>query len=109
MFISSRYCLTTLKLACCLFIDDDILQHICLNCSLLQELDIQSCENIIEFLPISNLSNLRKLNLYRTKIKTNDLVGIIHSCEKIEYLNIGSCVEIDNFDWILQQISIYNT
>ena len=108
MFIASQYSLTILRLACCQFVDDDVLQVLCLKCSRLQELDLQSCENINEFLPISNLFHLKKLNLYRTNIKTSDLGGIIRSCTQFDSLNIGSCVQIDNCDWILQQIATYN-
>jgi hypothetical protein len=108
LFNSSKYNLTILKLSSCLYINDDILQFICLNCLNIQELDLQSCENISKFLSISFLRNLKKLNLYRTKIKTNDLASIIHSCIKLESLNIGSCTEVNNVDWILQTISVYN-
>ncbi len=75
-----------------------------MNCVHLNELDLQSCENISKFQSISNLLSLKKLNLYRTNVQALELVSIFGSCINLEYLNIGSCTEIVDIKYVLEGI-----
>lgn len=92
--------MTTLKLGCCLFINNEMIEYICDNCRNVEELDLQSCQNIGKFMSISKLDNLKNLNIYRTKCNKDDLKVIIESCKKLEYLNVGSCTEIQYTSFI---------
>lgn len=85
-----------------------MIEFICDHCKNLNELDLQSCENIEDFQSIVKLKMLKNLNLYRTKCNTNDIISIIQACNhKLEYLNIGSCIQIDNMDLVLQFIALF--
>jgi hypothetical protein len=96
--------LTTLRLSSCEYLNDELLEFICFNCNELKEFDLQSCENISDFQSIGNLKCLTKLNLYRTKISAYDLVFIISSNKNLEYLNIGSCNNIEDIEAVLDEI-----
>ena len=85
-----------------------MLEYICFSCENLEELDLQSCENIFEFQTIANLKKLSNLNLYRTKVNHSDLIFIISSCKNLEYLNIGSCNSIEDIGDVLAELSRSN-
>ena len=93
-----------MRLSCCDYLNLEILEFICFTCTELKELDLQSCENITDFQSIGNLKNLTKLNLYRTKISSFDLAFILSSNINLEYLNIGSCNNIEDIEDVLQEI-----
>jgi F-box/leucine-rich repeat protein 4 len=106
-----------------LFINGNILKKITEICKNLEELSLVSCANIdsveedvspsIEldldaFFYIKNLRNLKKLNLYRTLIHTESALEIVKTCSKLKAINFGSCVNILDFDSIMDYLNRFN-
>ncbi|XP_077978669.1 F-box/LRR-repeat protein 4-like [Glandiceps talaboti] len=101
-----EYCgseLITLRLGCCDFLSTDCIKVIADTCTSLQELDLQSCVDLDNsaFEHICKLTNLQTLNLYRCRIEDETLINILRCLPDLEYLNIGSCVGIENCDDVL--------
>lgn len=94
-------------LANCEYLNDQILEIICSSCLNIIQLDLQSCQNIIKFSSLINLTKLQNLNLYRTNIFREELVDIIAACNKILYLNLGSCLNIDRLNFVLNVIATH--
>jgi F-box/leucine-rich repeat protein 4 len=105
-FLTSCSQLTTLLLDCCSYVDEHVLDVISSNCSNLSHLSLSSCREIVSngFETIKSLKNLTNLNLYRTKIDQKSIIGIVKSCHELKVLNLGSCVNINDFDSLMEEI-----
>lgn len=86
--------LTTLRLACCAIVTDDVLAEICSRCPNLTELDIQRCEGLTHnaFFHIKQLRRLERLNLYSTFVTEAGLESVCKSCgPTLKHLDLGHC------------------
>lgn len=116
-FVNSCQFLITLKLDNCLFVDEDVLKAVGDNCKNLENLSLVGCMNngnSIEnnthknkFLHLKNLTKLISLNLYRSAIDTDSIVIILMSCHYLKHLNLGSCINIIDFDLVMDALSSY--
>ena len=123
-FVNSCQSLITLKLDNCLFVDEEILKIIGINCLNLENLSLIGCmnnklknnetlslnseNNITNGNDFSFLKNLRKLvnlNLYRSAIDTDSIMQILTACTNLKHLNLGSCVNINDFDLVMGVLS----
>ena len=48
---------------------------------------------------------MESLDLYRTLCDQDAIVEIIFSCKRLKHLNLGSCVNINNFDEVMSIIA----
>ncbi|XP_064456546.1 F-box/LRR-repeat protein 4-like isoform X2 [Ornithodoros turicata] len=103
--------LRCLCLSCCPFVDYECLKTIANECPNIEDLELRSCIhpllNRLGFLQISRLSKLVRLDLYRTQIEMFALISIIRSCSLLEYLCLGSCAGVNNYDDIALEIGTY--
>jgi F-box/leucine-rich repeat protein 4 len=86
--------LTTLRLACCSIVTDDVLAQICARCVNLVELDVQRCEGLTRkaFHYIGGLKHLERLNLYSTFIRAEGLLSICEGCgPSLKHIDLGHC------------------
>lgn len=92
---------------CCEIVDDQFLDLITLKCPNLTHLGLSSCQKIYAFTfeIIKRLKSLVNLNLYRTMIDQNSIIEIIKSCNQLKVINLGSCVNIIDFNQICEYIS----
>jgi hypothetical protein len=109
-----------LKLDNCQYVDGSILRIICHNCKNLTSLSLSSCTNIATadenfpnrtldaFEHIRELKKLRNLNLYRTSISTESALEIVRTCEMLRAINFGSCVNITDFDQVIDELADHN-
>uniref|UniRef100_T1ITN6 F-box domain-containing protein n=1 Tax=Strigamia maritima TaxID=126957 RepID=T1ITN6_STRMM len=101
--------ITHLRLANCQFINNECLRCFCLICTNLIELDIRCCrQKALDqsgFQEICRLKHLSQLNLYRTTIDVQSIVSIARNCPALEYLNLGSCMGINNFDDVVIELA----
>jgi F-box/leucine-rich repeat protein 4 len=106
-FKISCHNLTVLKLDNCNFINGRMVSFISTNCESIKELSLSSCnfKDVDGLCDIKNLTSLVNLNLYRTLIQIEQLEQILISCTKLRHLNLGSCIEIKDFDSIMYLIS----
>lgn len=88
-------------------VSDDMLKGIVTYCPNLLHLDFQSCNSLTSegLRKVHNLTNLIYLNLYRTMIDDAGIICTIHSNPNLQYLNLGSCPKIADYDRVLQEIS----
>lgn len=92
-----------------------LLTEISKHCPKLTHLSLQSCVNIGNlsddvhdgFSQIKSLKNLKCLDLYRTLCGQKAICEILSSCTEIEYLNLGACIKIDNFDQVMAVIGTH--
>ena len=104
-----------LQLNSCTFMNGRLLTEVTKNCSKLTHLSLQSCVNIGNlsdevcdgFIQIKTLRNLKYLDLYRTQCDQKAICEILSSCTEIEYLNLGACIKIQNFDKVMTFIGSY--
>ncbi|XP_067138506.1 F-box/LRR-repeat protein 4 isoform X2 [Centruroides vittatus] len=98
-----------LYLSNCSFVNNDCMKAIADFCPYLQEFQICSCRqrslDQLGFMQISRLVELRHLDLYRTLIDKHSIIGILRSCIKLQYLGLGNCSSINNFDDIAAEIA----
>lgn len=103
--------LRCLCLSCCPFVDNECLTAIANECPNLEDLELRSCIHPLlnrqGFLQISRLPRLMRLDLYRTQIEMFALISIIRSCSYLEYLCLGSCAAVNNYDDIALEIGTY--
>ncbi|CAB4020113.1 F-box LRR-repeat 4 [Paramuricea clavata] len=92
--------LRCLYLSCCRFVDQNALILITKVCPQLEELDLSSCIDIPSetFDELAKLTNLKRLNLYRTQITENNFEKIARSCTELMHINLGGCFQCTNFD-----------
>ena len=98
--------LEILRLSCCRFITGKTIELISEKTSKhLVELDLQACIHLgsSSFVPIKNLTKLKKLDLYRCAISDEVLVEILRNCVEMEYLNLGA-TNIANMDNVAIQL-----
>ena len=124
-FINSCKSLTTLKMDNCLIVDEEVLHTISVNCQQLEKLSLVGCmnhtlnnenvsfsENINinknknNFFYLKNLRKLISLNLYRSAIDTDSIVQILVACNQLKHLNLGSCINITDFDLVMDVLSV---
>ena len=120
-FINSCQSLITLKMDNCLIVDEEVLNIIGNTCPNLENLSLVGCMNHGEdsltalstenkhrnsFIYLKNLKNLVNLNLYRSAVDTESIVQILVSCHRLKHLNLGSCINIADFDLIMEVISV---
>jgi hypothetical protein len=99
--------LTVLKLDNFSLATEQVLASITSTCSSLTHLSLSSCQLIpsYSFEHIKHLTNLTNLNLYRTCIDDNSLFEIIAFCKRLKVLNLGSCVNVRDFDTVMEVLS----
>lgn len=105
--------LTTLKLDNCSFLNQKLLRVITDSCLNLENLSLSSCQSIYglddkdsnPFESIHKLKYLENLNLYRTLVNQESIIKIIESCKNLKHINLGSCINISDFDTVLECIS----
>lgn len=80
----------------------------CTNVTLGEEayMQLDQCDS---FEPIKNLKHLKSLNLYRTMINTESVIAIVKSCKELRAINLGSCVNIVDFDRVCDTLAEHNT
>ncbi|KAJ7985096.1 hypothetical protein DPEC_G00348530 [Dallia pectoralis] len=100
--------LVCLELSCCHFLNEVCLEVISQTCSGLQELNLSSCDRLHPqaFTHISNLTRLRRLVLYRTKIEQTAMLSILTFCTELRHLNLGSCVMIEDYDVVVSMLAV---
>ncbi|KAK7109402.1 F-box/LRR-repeat protein 4-like isoform X1 [Littorina saxatilis] len=100
--------LVTLQLSCCSFINKDTMLHISRFCPQLKELDLSGCGDVdkMSALVLTPLTNLERLNLYRTKIDTITIIALIRSMPELQHLNLGSCKMITNIVEVVLQLRL---
>lgn len=88
-------------------VSDETLRNIVKFCPNLLHLDIQSCNSMSSegLRVLHNLTKLTYLNLYRTLIDDAGIICIIHSNPTLQYLNLGSCSKLQDYDRVLQELS----
>jgi len=115
LFQNSCKNLTVLQLNSCNFMTGSLLTQVTRNCKQLVSLSLRSCTNIESvrdecrdgFIQIKDLKNLKFLDLYRTLCSQVAIIEILTSCNKIESLNLGACVKINDFDQVMSVISVH--
>ena len=84
--------LVQLNLACCQYLTGEHIQIVANTCRNLQILNLESCTSLsnIDFEPLSNLDQIRSLNLYRTHIDYRTLLPLINrNASHFEHINLG--------------------
>uniref|UniRef100_A0A8D0G5S2 F-box and leucine rich repeat protein 4 n=1 Tax=Sphenodon punctatus TaxID=8508 RepID=A0A8D0G5S2_SPHPU len=94
--------LVRLELACGHFLNETCLEVIAETCPNLQELNLSSCDKLPPqaFNHIAKVCGLKRLILYRTKVEQTALLSILNFCSELQYLSLGSCVMIEDYDLI---------
>ncbi|XP_022813813.1 F-box/LRR-repeat protein 4 isoform X2 [Spodoptera litura] len=90
--------LTHLRMNCCKFVDNSVLRAIVDTSTSLQELCLRSVVGCSDWICLSALKKLKRLDLYRTDITTSAAVAIIRSNPGLRHLNVGSCKMISSMD-----------
>ncbi|XP_038209936.1 F-box/LRR-repeat protein 4 [Zerene cesonia] len=90
--------LTHLRMNCCKFVDNSVLRAIVDTSPNLQELCLRSVLTCSDWVCLSALTKLKRLDLYRTHIATTAAVAIIKSNPGLQHLNVGSCKMISGMD-----------
>ncbi|XP_024873907.1 F-box/LRR-repeat protein 4-like [Temnothorax curvispinosus] len=98
--------LTHLRLDCCSCIDDSAMLKISTVCKNLNELSLRNCDSIKDqgFLCLENLESLERLDLYRTRIKTQTLCKILRKNRRMRHLDIGGTYEYLNVDEVAMEL-----
>ncbi|CAB3261282.1 unnamed protein product [Arctia plantaginis] len=90
--------LTHLRMNCCKFVDNSVLRAIVDTSTCLQELCLRSVVGCSDWVCLSSLRKLKRLDLYRTDITTPAAVAIVRSNPGLRHLNVGSCKMISSMD-----------
>ncbi|KAA3678178.1 F-box and leucine-rich repeat protein 4 [Paragonimus westermani] len=77
---------------------------------LTSELDLSSCTGITAhgFLTLSRLIHLKWLSLYRTHITDDGLLSVSELCQHLQHVNLGSCVDVQDMDLVLDHLTRSN-
>ncbi|KAL1137854.1 hypothetical protein AAG570_009550 [Ranatra chinensis] len=102
--------LTHLRLDCCKFVDNDCIKQIAETCNNIRELTIRNCFKVTAegFEKLTKLSNIQRLDFYRTYIETEPLVKILKASPHLQHINLGSCVRVSSMDEVAQALGSYN-
>ncbi|KAG5856911.1 hypothetical protein ANANG_G00012940 [Anguilla anguilla] len=100
--------LVCLELACCHFLTEGCMEVIAQTCPALQELSLSSCDRLHPqaFAHIAQMTSLRRLILYRTKVEQTALLSILTFCTQLQHLNLGSCVMIEDYDVVASMLGV---
>ncbi|XP_045536507.1 F-box/LRR-repeat protein 4 [Papilio machaon] len=90
--------LTHLRMNCCEFVDNSVLISIVDSCAYLQELCLRSVIGCSDWIYLSVLKHLRRLDLYRTDIGTTAAVAVVRANPHLQHVNVGSCKMISSMD-----------
>ncbi|XP_068633432.1 F-box/LRR-repeat protein 4 [Battus philenor] len=90
--------LTHLRLNCCEFVDNSVLRTVVESCAYLQELCLRSIIGCTDWICLSSLKHLRRLDLYRTDIGTAAAVATVRANANLRHVNVGSCKMISAMD-----------
>lgn len=96
--------LTHLRMNCCKFVDNSVLRAVVDNSTGLQELCLRSVTGCTDWICLSALKKLKRLDLYRTDITTSAAVVIIRSNPNLQHLNVGSCKMISAMDEVALEL-----
>ncbi|XP_071561373.1 F-box/LRR-repeat protein 4-like [Temnothorax nylanderi] len=98
--------LTHLRLDCCSCIDDSAMLKISTVCKNLNELSLRNCDSIKDqgFLCLENLESLERLDLYRTRIRTQTLCKILRKNRRMRHLHIGGTDKYLNVDEVAMEL-----
>ncbi|XP_071803527.1 F-box/LRR-repeat protein 4-like [Asterias amurensis] len=99
--------LLCLRLAACVFLTAKNINVIASTCQQLQELDLSSVRILDSdaFDPLATLTNLTRLNLYRTRISEQVTIKIIRNSPKLEYINLDAVQTIQNYDNVAAELA----
>ncbi|XP_060861011.1 F-box/LRR-repeat protein 4 [Metopolophium dirhodum] len=102
--------LTNIRLDCCEFVNDTTLIAINLFCPHLKELSLRSCTSINFGLicPPQSLTEMERIDLYRTNITIDYITFFITSMPKLKHINLGSCKRIESMDNVAYELSTWN-
>ncbi|XP_011500212.1 PREDICTED: F-box/LRR-repeat protein 4 [Ceratosolen solmsi marchali] len=105
---SSGSTIMHLRLNCCHFVNDAVIEEISQTCKNLKELCLRNCTavNSNGFAPLQNLEKLERLELYRTLIETDTLCSILHKNSHIRHLNLAGMHDRLNMDDIASEIAV---
>ncbi|CAB0038139.1 unnamed protein product [Trichogramma brassicae] len=104
---SSGDSLTHLRLNCCKFVNDAVIEKISSICKNLKELKLRNCTTISNngFTLLENLENLEILDLYRTMIETDKLCAILRKNTRLKHLNLAGMHDCLNMDEVASEIA----
>ncbi|KAL7300445.1 hypothetical protein TKK_0006797 [Trichogramma kaykai] len=104
---SSGNSLTHLRLNCCKFVNDAVIEKISSICQNLKELKLRNCTSISNngFTLLENLENLEILDLYRTMIETDKLCAILRKNTRLKHLNLAGMHDCLNMDEVATEIA----
>ncbi|XP_034937072.1 F-box/LRR-repeat protein 4 [Chelonus insularis] len=99
--------LTHLRLNCCQFVNDSVIETISTTCEYLKELCLRHCTAITNdgFYYLSKLNNLERLELYRTLIETSNLCLILRNNPRMRHLNLAGLTDYLNMDVVVEEIT----
>ncbi|CAI2738289.1 unnamed protein product, partial [Dicrocoelium dendriticum] len=74
------------------------------------KLDLSSCSGITShgFLVLGRLIHLNWLSLYRTHITNEGLLSVAELCQHLQHVNLGSCMDVQNMDMVLECLTQNN-
>ncbi|XP_014213148.1 F-box/LRR-repeat protein 4 [Copidosoma floridanum] len=96
--------LSHLRLNCCSFVNNDVMQEISITCTNLKELGLRSCNFIHDFgfVCLKNLKNLEVLDLYKTNINSETLCKILRENTHLRHLNLACC---DDYPLLMDEVA----
>jgi len=102
--------LTHLRLNSCKFLNSACIELVGTMCSNLRELSLRNCypSNGRDFIILSRLTNLEKLDLFRCGIETIPLLNILRNNRQLKHLNLGLSNLSVNMDEVAMTISRFN-
>ncbi|CAF1487854.1 unnamed protein product [Adineta ricciae] len=89
--------LRQLNLACCQYLTKQYIEVVVDTCPNIEILNLDACGCLEsdDFLPLTKLTHLRSLNVYRTAIDFRTLLPLINqNKEHLEHLNLGNCLQL---------------
>lgn len=104
---SSGSQLTHLRFNCCQFVSNSVILKVSVICRNLKELCLRNCLEITKdgFWPLTNLSQLERLELYRTMIQTPALCAILKGNRNMRHINLAACDHVHNMDDIAMEVA----
>jgi len=96
--------LVKLNVSNCHVFNNECLRSVSAFCPRLEDLSLSGCHMLDQFFAIPTL---KRLNLYRTQVRTQELKNILEQARGLEYLNLGACNNV-NADTICATLAKFN-